>query len=243
MGRRDVGIETNSYHGNPEQLKLNLLWAKNFGQAIVCANQQYHIFRIIGSSSTSAIKFLPNLSTEQKPKALMVDLSRLSGSEALALIRCGAVTVEDYTMSLLSRIRERDHVVQAWAYLDPDLIIAEARKMDQIPMKERGPLHGLPVGIKDVAQTRGSLRFESFAGLQAHIIQICQQGTIPQFTSGILVRLLMRHQSSSSALPVLLSLVRQQRLNSQLPIREDNAPTLTTLIIPQEAHLPDRRLP
>jgi hypothetical protein len=173
----------------------------------------------------------------------MADLSRLSGTEALALIRHGAVTVEDYTTSLLSRIRERDHVAQAWAYLDPDLIIAEARRMDQIPLKERGPLHGLPVGIKDVAQTRGSLRFESFAGLQAHMIQICQQGTTPQFTSGIVVRLLMRHQSSSSALPVLLSSVKQQQLNSPLPIRGDNAPTLMTLIIPQEAHLPDQRLP
>jgi hypothetical protein len=173
----------------------------------------------------------------------MVDLSRLSGSEALALIRRGAVSVEEYAKFLLSRIGERNHTIQAWAYLDPDLIIEEARRMDQIPLEERGPLHGLPVGIKDVAQTRGSLRFESFAGLQAHMIQICQQGTIPQFTSGIVVRLLMRHRSSSSALPVLLSSVRQQRLNSQLRIRGDNAPTLMTLIIPQEAHLPDQRLP
>jgi amidase len=87
----------------------------------------------------------------------MADLFRLSGSEALGLIKTGAVTVEEYAMSLLSRIRERNNVVQAWAYLDPDLVMSEARRIDQIPMKDRGPLHGLPVGIKDVAQTRGLL--------------------------------------------------------------------------------------
>jgi amidase len=82
---------------------------------------------------------------------------RLSASEALALMKNGSLTVEAYANSLLKRIRERDHVVKAWAYLDPDLVISQAKKLDQIPPGKRGPLHGIAVGVKDVIFTKGVL--------------------------------------------------------------------------------------
>lgn len=86
----------------------------------------------------------------------MTDLTRLSASQVLPLLRQGTVTVEEYATALLSRIRQRDPVVHAWAYLDPEFVLAQARKLDQIPPEKRGPLHGLPIAIKDVAHTNGT---------------------------------------------------------------------------------------
>ena len=42
--------------------------------------------------------------------------------------------------------------------LDPEFVLSQASALDQIPKKERGPLHGLAVGIKDVMNTKGTMR-------------------------------------------------------------------------------------
>lgn len=87
----------------------------------------------------------------------MTELYRLSATQALDLIQQGLVTVEDYAKSLLARIKEQDHIVKAWAYIDPEFVLAQAKKLDQIPPEKRGPLHGIAIGIKDVALTIGAL--------------------------------------------------------------------------------------
>ena len=79
-----------------------------------------------------------------------------TASHALAEIRQGNLTVEEYAMSLLSRIKDRDPTVKAWTYLNPDQVLNEARQLDSVPIEKRGPLHGLPVGIKDVMLTKGT---------------------------------------------------------------------------------------
>ncbi len=56
--------------------------------------------------------------------------------------------------ALISRVQERDPVVQGWVYFDPDLIIESARILDSIPIEARGPLHGVAVGVKDVILTK-----------------------------------------------------------------------------------------
>jgi Asp-tRNA(Asn)/Glu-tRNA(Gln) amidotransferase A subunit family amidase len=85
----------------------------------------------------------------------MADLARLPESQVLPLLRQGTVTVEEYARSLLSRISQRDAIVHAWAFLDPEYVLSQARKLDQIPPEKRGPLHGIPVAIKDIAHTNG----------------------------------------------------------------------------------------
>lgn len=79
----------------------------------------------------------------------------LSATELLELFKDGDLTVETYAQSLLSRVKDRDTEVRAWAYLNPELIIAEARRLDAIPVEQRGPLHGVAVGVKDVILTKG----------------------------------------------------------------------------------------
>ncbi|OJJ83164.1 amidase [Aspergillus glaucus CBS 516.65] len=84
-----------------------------------------------------------------------MELYRLTAMQALHNIRANELTVEDYAKSLLKRIQERDSAVKAWAYLDPVQVLNEARRLDQIPQSQRGPLHGVPVGVKDVIYTKG----------------------------------------------------------------------------------------
>lgn len=81
----------------------------------------------------------------------------LSASDALAELRSGKLTVEQWVKSLSSRISSRDAVVQAWQHLDVESALEQARKLDQIPLSKRGPLHGVPIAVKDIIHTKGEL--------------------------------------------------------------------------------------
>lgn len=81
---------------------------------------------------------------------------KLTATEVIVQIKAGSLTVEDYAKSLLARIEQRDPVVKAWAYLDPELVLRRARELDQVPPDQRGPLHGVAVGVKDVIYTKGT---------------------------------------------------------------------------------------
>lgn len=85
----------------------------------------------------------------------MKDLHTLTASEALQRIHAGTLTVEDYAIALLDRIKVRDDAVKAWAFLDREHVLKQARALDKVPRDERGPLHGLPIGVKDVIYTKG----------------------------------------------------------------------------------------
>ncbi|KAF5240019.1 hypothetical protein FAUST_4603 [Fusarium austroamericanum] len=79
---------------------------------------------------------------------------KLTATEVIAKIRDGKLSVEAYAESLLARIKERDPVVKGWVYLNPEQVLSEARRLDQIPKESRGPLHGVAVGVKDVIYTK-----------------------------------------------------------------------------------------
>ncbi|KAF2963233.1 hypothetical protein GQX73_g10340 [Xylaria multiplex] len=78
----------------------------------------------------------------------------LTAVQVLNLLKNNSLTVEDYARSLLDRINERDNTVKAWAYLDPDFVLTQARSLDQVPQDQRGPLHGLAIGVKDTMNTK-----------------------------------------------------------------------------------------
>ena len=67
----------------------------------------------------------------------------------------GAVRAVEYVEACLARIEEIEPQVQAWAWLDSDFAIAQARALDARRQSGAaiGPLHGLPVGLKDVIDT------------------------------------------------------------------------------------------
>jgi Asp-tRNA(Asn)/Glu-tRNA(Gln) amidotransferase A subunit family amidase len=82
-------------------------------------------------------------------------LNWLSATDAARALRDGALGAEQLTDACLARIREAEPQVQAWQYLDPAHALAQARECDE--QRRRGdaigPLHGLPVGIKDIMDT------------------------------------------------------------------------------------------
>ena len=85
----------------------------------------------------------------------LTDLHLLSASEAARLLRDGIISSEQLVEACLARIREVDPQVQAWAFLDADYALAQARALDQLRLSGQaiGALHGIPVGIKDIFDT------------------------------------------------------------------------------------------
>jgi len=55
----------------------------------------------------------------------------------------------------IRRIEEREPDVRAFVQFDPDGALVQARALDALAPEERGPLHGLPVAVKEVIDVRG----------------------------------------------------------------------------------------
>jgi Asp-tRNA(Asn)/Glu-tRNA(Gln) amidotransferase A subunit family amidase len=82
-------------------------------------------------------------------------LNALSAVEAAARIAAGTLSSEQLVGACLARIAAREADVLAWAHLGPELALAQARERDAERARGvlRGPLHGLPIGVKDVIDT------------------------------------------------------------------------------------------
>lgn len=83
------------------------------------------------------------------------ELTALGAKEAAALIREGRLSSEELVRACLDEIAAREPEVLAWAYIDPDHALSQARQADGLRSEGRalGPLHGVPVGIKDIIDT------------------------------------------------------------------------------------------
>jgi Asp-tRNA(Asn)/Glu-tRNA(Gln) amidotransferase A subunit family amidase len=84
-----------------------------------------------------------------------MDLVQLGAGEAAAAIRSGEITSEQLVSACLERVTEVEERVQAWAHLG-DHALHQARQADAARRegKALGPLHGLPVGVKDIFDTK-----------------------------------------------------------------------------------------
>ena len=82
-------------------------------------------------------------------------LNRLSATEAIGRIRNGALTSEELVQACLDRIEQVDGDIEAWAHLNPDYALDQARRLDAQRQAGGpvGPLHGIPVGVKDICDT------------------------------------------------------------------------------------------
>ena len=80
---------------------------------------------------------------------------QLTAAAAAGLIRSGKLSCEELARSCLDRIAARDAAVKAWLYLDPALVIRNARELDKLSVRgaPKGVLHGLPIGVKDIIDT------------------------------------------------------------------------------------------
>jgi len=79
----------------------------------------------------------------------------LSAVDAARKILAGTLSSVDLVKSCLARIDETDGQLKAWAHLDAEHALSQAGEMDTIRRAGRpvGPLHGVPVGLKDIIDT------------------------------------------------------------------------------------------
>ena len=77
--------------------------------------------------------------------------------EAVAGLRAGVLTAEALVASCLERIRTREAEVRAWVEVYAAAALADAHDCDREAGRGqwRGPLHGIPIGVKDIIHVRG----------------------------------------------------------------------------------------
>ena len=78
-----------------------------------------------------------------------------SAKELQESLHNGELTIADLTKEAFARIEKLDDDVQAFLALNKEQALAQAEEMDQVPFEERGPLFGLPIGVKDNIVTEG----------------------------------------------------------------------------------------
>jgi len=79
----------------------------------------------------------------------------MDASGAAQRIRDGVLSSEELVQECLERIRALEPKVQAWQFLDEEHALAQARACDERKRsgEPTGPLHGVPVGVKDIIDT------------------------------------------------------------------------------------------
>ena len=82
----------------------------------------------------------------------MPDLNKLSAADVAKGIAAKKFTAEAVVRDCLDRIAAREPTVHAFATIDPDYALMQARALDRMP-SSRGALHGVPIGVKDIINT------------------------------------------------------------------------------------------
>ncbi len=85
----------------------------------------------------------------------MAELYELGAKSAARKIAEGTLTSRQLVEALIQRIKDVDEKIEAWAYFDPDYALSQADTADRIYGEGQsvGPLHGVPVGFKDIIDT------------------------------------------------------------------------------------------
>jgi Asp-tRNA(Asn)/Glu-tRNA(Gln) amidotransferase A subunit family amidase len=85
----------------------------------------------------------------------MDELLGLTIGEAGRLVQSRSVSVEQLVTASLERIEETEPLVHAYAHWSPDSALSAATLLDAelAAGRYRGPLHGIPVGVKDLFET------------------------------------------------------------------------------------------
>ncbi|CAM5673450.1 Glutamyl-tRNA(Gln) amidotransferase subunit A OS=Lysinibacillus sphaericus OX=1421 GN=gatA PE=3 SV=1 [Lysinibacillus sphaericus] len=78
-----------------------------------------------------------------------------SAKELQADIKAGKLTIADLTKEAYERVAKLDGDVQAFLASNEEKATAQAAEMDKVPFEKRGPLFGLPIGVKDNIVTEG----------------------------------------------------------------------------------------
>ena len=93
---------------------------------------------------------------KMEDSAIATPLTDISATEAVNAMRAGELAAEDYATALLERCREAEYL-NAFQTLDPDRVLEGARAADRLRSagESLGPLHGLPIPVKDSVNVSG----------------------------------------------------------------------------------------
>lgn len=87
----------------------------------------------------------------------MTDLAFLTVTEAAALLRSRKLSPVEYAQALIARIEKHDKNLNTFLRFTPDIALQDARRAEDEIMRGdwRGPLHGVPYGLKDIVDYAG----------------------------------------------------------------------------------------
>ncbi|NUZ06583.1 amidase [Piscinibacter koreensis] len=109
----------------------------------------------------------------------MAEPTDLSIREAAVLLRDGRLSPVDYVTACLARIDRYDHALDAFIRVDREGALNAARDAEReiVAGRWRGPLHGVPVAIKDIVDVAGQattahsrVRIDHVATADAHVV-------------------------------------------------------------------------
>lgn len=127
------------------------------------------------------------------------DLAALPAARQAALVAAGTASCLELLEAHLAVIAERNETLNAVVTLDAEGARRRAAAADAVPADRRGPLHGLPIAVKDTAQTAGmrtTFGHPMFADNvperdDAHVARILAAGAVlvgktnvPEFAAG-----------------------------------------------------------
>lgn len=101
-------------------------------------------------------------------------LNELSASSVASMISAGQTSAEAVVEACLARIAARESQVHAWAFLEPQHAVEQARCLDR--SETLGPLHGVPIAVKDIIDTCDmptSMGSPIYAGFQPRADAAC----------------------------------------------------------------------
>ncbi len=84
-----------------------------------------------------------------------MDLCLLSALEIIEKTKKGEISSVEVAKSFIDRIEKFENKIKAWAFFDKKFFLEKAQEKDEwrLSGKPLGPLHGLPVAIKDIFKT------------------------------------------------------------------------------------------
>ena len=85
----------------------------------------------------------------------MIEVSSLSAYELSLKLKSGKISSIDLCKSYIDRIKKFEKDVKAWQFFDEKLLLEKAEEADDYRKsgKPLGPLHGMPIAIKDIIGT------------------------------------------------------------------------------------------
>lgn len=82
-------------------------------------------------------------------------LNELTAKQCLNLIKAGECSAQDIALACLKQIEKLDRTIRAWVHVDHEQVLEEAVRVDErIARGQCGNLAGIPVGVKDIFNTK-----------------------------------------------------------------------------------------